>query len=136
MKRLSAPLTILIFLGLHLTATGCQLYQPRLDELMTGTSVDEKTKQVTSPAEIFPAGTVAIYASVLVRNASTGARLRATWDWTGHALNEPTEIDASGTRFAAFNIQRPRDGWRSGNYTVTIEIIDTDQRLSKTFAIE
>jgi hypothetical protein len=138
MKIFSRSNFIFAIIAIFLLAlsTGCQLYQPQLDDLRTGTAVDEKTKEVTSPAEIFTPNTEAIFASVLVRNATDGTKLRTTWNWAEHPLGEATEIDASGTRFAAFNIQRPREGWRSGTYTVTIEIVGTDQKLQTSFSVE
>lgn len=114
----------------------CQLWQPALENIKIGNQIDDKTKEVVSPVTTFPASTEAIYASVYLKNAFNNVKLRATWQREGHDLSEPTEIDTSGSRFAAFSVQRPVNGWKSGNYTVTIEIPDTDQRLRTNFNIE
>lgn len=128
--------SVLILTGLLVLTTACQLYQPSLNNLRVGSQVDEKTKEVIVPQYELPPQTEVIFSSVYLKNAAAGTKLRASWQWEGHALGEPTEIDASGSRYAAFSVQRPRDGWRSGNYTVTIEIPDTDQKLSADFMIE
>ncbi len=114
----------------------CQLFQPALENIKVGNQVNDKTKEVISPVATFPASTEVIYASVYLKNAFSDVKLRATWSWEGHDLSAPTELDASGSRFAAFSVQRPVNGWKSGNYTVTIEMPDTDQRLSTNFRIE
>lgn len=127
---------VFLLLGVLIVASGCQLLQPSLTNLQIGRQIDEKTKEVTNPLATFPAQTEIIYASVYLKNALSGTKLRATWQWEGHNVGEPTEIDASGSRFVEFNIQRPRDGWRSGTYTVTIEIPDGDQKLNQSFIVE
>lgn len=133
------PFVLIVFLvlaGSLVFASACQFYQPSIADIKVGNQIDDKTKEVVSPLVVFPAQTELIYASVYLKNALTDTKLRATWQWENHPLSEPTEIDAGGSRFVEFNIQRPRDGWKSGNYTVTIEIPDTDQSLSANFDIE
>ncbi len=134
--RLFFLLTIFILSACLVLTTACQLFQPSLDNIKVGSQVDDKTKEVINPLETFSSQTEIIYASVYLKNAGSDTKLRTLWQWEGHQLAEPTEISANGSRFAAFNIQRPRDGWRSGNYTVTIEIPDTDQKLSQNFSIQ
>lgn len=132
------PYFLAIFLlpVLLVSVCACQLLQPALENIKVGNQVDDKTKEVISPVTVFPASTEAIYASVYLKNAFSDVKLRATWQRDGRDLFAPTEIDASGSRFAAFSVQRPVTGWKSGNYTVTIEIPDSDQKLSQNFAVE
>lgn len=128
--------TLVLLLALLVSVCACQLFQPTLDNIKVGSQIDDKTKEVISPLATFPARTETIYTSVYLKNALSDTKLRATWQWEGHNVGEPTEIDASGSRFVEFNIQRPRDGWRSGSYTVTIEIPDSDQTLSQIFTVK
>ena len=116
--------------------TGCQFYTPSLSKLSLGTNVDEETKEVLNPEASFAKTTPIIYASVLIKNAPQGTLLKAYWEREGRAVSDPIELEAEGSRYAAFTLKKPLEGFRSGNYTIRIEIDRTNIVLTKEFTIQ
>lgn len=119
-----------------LTFSSCQLFTASLSDLQIGTEIDDETKEVIDPAEVISKTTPTIYASVYMKNAPAGTKLRATWELEGKAISEPIELEGEGSRYAAFTLKKPAEGFRSGEYQIQVEIIDTDEELSKSFVIE
>lgn len=116
--------------------TGCQFYTPSLSKLSLGTKIDDETKEVLNPEASFEKSTPIIYASVLIKNAPRGTILKAFWEREGRAVVDPIELEAEGSRYAAFTLKKPLEGFRSGNYTIRIEIDKTNIVLTKEFTIQ
>jgi hypothetical protein len=128
-------LTLVIFLSL-IIFSGCQFYTPSLSKLNLGTKVDNETKEVIDPTAGFEKSTPIIYASVLIKNAPPGTLLKAYWEREGRPVIDPIELEAEGSRYAAFTLKKPPEGFRSGNYKIRIEIDKTNIVLEKEFTIQ
>lgn len=116
--------------------TGCQLLRPMISDMKIGTEVDEETMEITKKADTFSGKTDTIYASILLKNAPENTELEATWTREGREISEKSTISTSGTRYIAFNMQKPSENFRSGKYAVKIKIKGTDKELSKEFEIK
>ncbi|GEM_PF-3559937 len=116
--------------------TGCQLFTPALSELQVGTEIDDVTKQVTNPTDVIDRTSPIIYCSVFLQNAPAGTKLRTTWERDGRQVTDPIEIEAEGSRYGAFTLKKPPEGFRTGTYNVRIELVDTPVALEKSFEVE
>lgn len=131
--------TLLFIIGIitiSMAFSGCSLYSPTISDLQVGKAVDDESKEVTEPQDSMPSNTAYIYASILLRNGKKDTIIKGTWSREGIQIGEPTEISAQGNRYIAFTMKKPLEGFRPGEYKITIELIDTGQTETKTFQIE
>ncbi|MFC1617914.1 hypothetical protein ACFL2B_01385 [Patescibacteria group bacterium] len=115
--------------------SGCDLVSASVSNLQVGTEVDETSKEVINSQDTLDSRSPYLYASIFVKNAPEDTRLRATWTYKDRQIAKPSEIDVSGSRYIAFSSRRPIEGFRTGDYKITVEIIDSDEKIEKTFSV-
>ncbi len=133
-KKLVLGLFFLIIASL--VFTGCSIYQASLSDLEVGTEVDDETKAVLSPEETFGTNNQYLYASVFLKNAPENTNLQAIWFREGRQIDGPIEISAIGSRHVAFSTKRPLDGFPRGEYSVTVKVLDSDEKITKDFSVK
>jgi hypothetical protein len=96
----------------------CSVSTARLSDATMASAINPDTKAPVTNAVTFATDTATIYATVKLSNAPDGTKVKATFHYLegGDRQIFEYEMTSEGTRYLAFSLSRPTNGWPAGQY--------------------
>ncbi|TAK13233.1 MAG: hypothetical protein EPO35_10550 [Acidobacteria bacterium] len=96
----------------------CSVSTAKLSEETMASAINPDTKAPVTKAVTFAPDTGTIYATVKLSNAPEGTKVKATFHYLegGDRQIFDYEMTSEGTRYIAFSLTRPTNGWPVGPY--------------------
>jgi len=143
-KRVAASLLVLTILLGSLPLVGCSgevsFTTAKLTEATMCLGVDSESKPV-NPTDAFGVNTPEIFCSVKLSNAPADTEVLSEWVYIKGEVAGVTDyvidtlpLNAEGTQYLQFSMERPDDGWPIGEYELNL-YIDGKDAVSLPFTV-
>lgn len=119
MLRIKRMLTVIALTGGMVACEAqCSVSSASLSEEAMANAVNQETKAPVAQVTSFGPDAAVIYATAKVSHAPDGTKIKAEFHYLegGDRKVAEYEVTADGTRYVAFNITPPANGWPAGQY--------------------